>query len=55
MVSAAYLYERAFTTCVKTVNKNNTRSNNQPEQKYGILQGVINGTGIKQVQNEFNR
>ena len=35
--------------------KNNTRSKFQPEHTNGILQGVINVTGGKKAQNEFNR
>ena len=50
MASTAYLSDRAVITYIKTVNKNNTILNNQSEQTYGILQGVINGTGIKQSQ-----
>ena len=42
-------------TCIQTANKDNTRSNNQSEQTYGILQGVINETGRKKAQNRFNR
>ena len=41
-----YLYDRAVTTCIQTVNKNNTRSNNKSEQTYYILQGVINATTV---------
>ena len=39
----------------KQSRKNNTRSNNQSEQTYGVLQVVINGTGIQQAQKHFNR
>ena len=42
-----YLPDRDVITYIQTVNKNNTRSNNQSEKTYGILQGVINGTRIK--------
>ena len=50
-----YVSDRYFITLIQTFNKNNTGSNNKSEQTYGILQGVINRTGIKQAQNKFNR
>ena len=40
----------AFITCIQTVNRNNTRSKFQSEHTYGLLKGVINGTGRKQAQ-----
>ena len=55
MVSKDYIYYRAVIPCIHKFNKNNTRSKFQSDQTYGILQGVINGTGRKQAQNEFNR
>ena len=42
-----YLPDGDVITYIQTFNKNNTRSNNQSEKTYGILQGVINGTRIK--------
>ena len=54
MVSKAYLSDRDDTTCIKKLKNNNTRSNNQSEKTYGILQVVINVTGRKQAQNKFN-
>ena len=47
MDSKTYLFDRAVITWIQKVNKHNTRSNIQSEQKYGILQEVINGTGKK--------
>ena len=55
MSITAYLSDWDVIACIKTVNKNNTKSNNQSENTYGILQGVINGKGRKQAQNKFNR
>ena len=55
MSSAAELFDQAVITCIQTFNKNNTRSNNQSDQAYGILQGIINGTVRKKAQNKFNR
>ena len=37
----------AVITYIQTVNKNNTRSKFKSDQTYGILQGVISGTGRK--------
>ena len=48
------LSDRDFITLIQKFIKNNTRSMNQSEQTYGILQGVINGKGRKQAQNKFN-
>ena len=53
--STASISDRAVITCIQTDNKNNTRSAFSSNHTYGILQGVINGTGRKQTQNEFNR
>ena len=53
--STDYLYNRAVVICIQKFIKNNTISNNQSDQTYGILQGVINGIGRKQSQNNFNR
>ena len=51
MLSTGYLYDWDVITCIQTVNKNNTRSNNQSEQTYVILHGLINGTERKQAQS----
>ena len=48
------MYDWSVITCIKTVNKNSTRSKLQLDQTNGILHGVINGTGSKQAQNKFN-
>ena len=50
MDSTYYIYHQDAITCIKTVNKNITIPNNKSEQKYVILQGVINGIGRKTVQ-----
>ena len=55
MFSTAYLPDLAIITCIKTVNKNNIIPDNQSEQTYGILQGVINVTLRKQAQKNINR
>ena len=55
MVGAAYLPDRVVITCIQTINKNNTRSKFHSEQTYESLQGVINGSGGKQAQKNFNR
>ena len=47
MTNIAELYVRTVIKCIQTFNKNNTRSNNKSDKTYGILQGVINGTGRK--------
>ena len=47
IVRTDYLSDWSVTTFVKTVNKNNLRSKLQSDQTYGILQGLINGTGRK--------
>ena len=54
MVSTDYLYDMYAIACIQTFKKNNTRSNNITYHTYGILQGVINVTGINQAQNKFN-
>ena len=40
MFRTAYLYDRDVITCIQTVNKNNTITNKQSDQTYGILQGL---------------
>ena len=49
------MYQRVLIKLIKKGNKNSTRSKNQSEHIYDILQGVINGTGEKKTQNKFNR
>ena len=51
MVITVYLSDRSVITFIQTINKNNSRSEFQSEQICGLLQGVINGTGIKQSYN----
>ena len=49
--------ESAWPGChhMHSKSQKNTRSNNQSEQTYGILQGYMIGTGRKHEQNKFNR
>ena len=53
MIGTAYMSDWSVITCIQTVNKNYKISKFQSEQTYGILQGMINGTGRKQGQNEI--
>ena len=55
MVSTTLLSDRYVIPRIQTFNKNNTRPKFQSEHTNGLLQVIINGTGIKQAQNNFNR